>query len=193
MKKVIIPIVILIALVFTAYLLLFKKKEQSHEKLSPISVNSSDSLTGSIDGALQAYFTMKDAFVKSDTALVNSNASAFVIKLDLMKFADIKTDSTIIQLASQIKETISSQAKAIVSTTGIDAKRKIFQTVSDGMFDLLRTVRYNGSTVYQDYCPMAFNNAGAAWLSNSREIVNPYFGEKMLHCGELRDSVSISK
>lgn len=193
MKKVIIPIVILIALVFTAYLLLFKKKEQSHEKLSPISVNSSDSLNGSIDGALQAYFTMKDAFVKSDTALVNSNASAFVIKLDLMKFADIKTDSTIIQLASQIKETISSQAKAIVSTTGIDAKRKIFQTVSDGMFDLLRTVRYNGSTVYQDYCPMAFNNAGAAWLSNSREIVNPYFGEKMLHCGELRDSVSISK
>lgn len=193
MKKVIIPIVILIALVFTAYLLLFKKKEQSHEKLSPISVNSSDSLNGSIDGALQAYFTMKDAFVKSDTALVNSNASAFVIKLDLMKFADIKTDSTIIQLASQIKETISSQAKTIVSTTGIDAKRKIFQTVSDGMFDLLRTVRYNGSTVYQDYCPMAFNNAGAAWLSNSREIVNPYFGEKMLHCGELRDSVSISK
>lgn len=193
MKKVIIPIVILIALVFTAYLLLFKKKEQSHEKLSPISVNSSDSLNGSIDGALQAYFTMKDAFVKSDTALVNSNASAFVIKLDLMKFADTKTDSTIIQLASQIKETISSQAKAIVSTTGIDAKRKIFQTVSDGMFDLLRTVRYNGSTVYQDYCPMAFNNAGAAWLSNSREIVNPYFGEKMLHCGELRDSVSISK
>lgn len=193
MKKVIIPIVILIALVFTAYLLLFKKKEQSHEKLSPISVNSSDSLNGSIDGALQAYFTMKDAFVKSDTALVNSNASAFVIKLDLMKFADTKTDSTIIQLASQIKETISSQAKTIVSTTGIDAKRKIFQTVSDGMFDLLRTVRYNGSTVYQDYCPMAFNNAGAAWLSNSREIVNPYFGEKMLHCGELRDSVSISK
>lgn len=193
MKKVIIPIVILIALVFTAYLLLFKKKEQSHEKLSPISVNSSDSLNGSIDGALQAYFTMKDAFVKSDTALVNSNASAFVIKLDLMKFADIKTDSTIIQLASQIKETISSQAKTIVSTTGIDAKRKIFQTVSDGMFDLLRTVRYNGSTVYQDYCPMAFNHAGAAWLSNSREIVNPYFGEKMLHCGELRDSVSISK
>jgi Cu(I)/Ag(I) efflux system membrane fusion protein len=61
------------------------------------------------------------------------------------------------------------------------------------MFDLLRTIRYNGSKVYQQYCPMAFNNAGAAWLSNSTEIVNPYFGEKMLHCGDLRDSVNIAK
>ena len=37
--------------------------------------------------------------------------------------------------------------------------------------------------LYYQYCPMAFNNKGAYWLSNEEAIRNPYFGDKMLKCG----------
>ncbi|MFT4674108.1 MAG: hypothetical protein ACI9R6_001009, partial [Saprospiraceae bacterium] len=30
-----------------------------------------------------------------------------------------------------------------------------------------------------------FNNTGGYWLSNSKEIRNPYFGSKMLKCGRI--------
>jgi hypothetical protein len=40
-------------------------------------------------------------------------------------------------------------------------------------------------TIYKQYCPMAFSNTGAYWLSESKEIRNPYFGDKMLKCGRI--------
>ena len=36
---------------------------------------------------------------------------------------------------------------------------------------------------------MAFNDAGAYWLSAASDIKNPYFGKKMLTCGEVKDSI----
>jgi Cu(I)/Ag(I) efflux system membrane fusion protein len=61
--------------------------------------------------------------------------------------------------------------------------------ISAGLFDLVRTVRYDKEKIYLLHCPMAFNNTGADWLSNATEIKNPYFGKDMLTCGEVRDSV----
>jgi Cu(I)/Ag(I) efflux system membrane fusion protein len=44
-----------------------------------------------------------------------------------------------------------------------------------------------GKTVYYQFCPMANNNKGAYWLSESKVIRNPYFGEKMINCGETKE------
>jgi hypothetical protein len=193
MKKVIVPVLLIIVLVFGIYIVVFKKQEKQNrdEKPAPITVNTGDSLTGGTGLALQAYYDMKDAFVKSDTSQVNSTATIFVSKLEDIKAGDIKADNAIVELTTQLKGTLVTETNNLIAAKEIESKRKAFQVVSDGMFDFLRTIGYNGSKVYQQYCPMAFNNTGAAWLSNSTEIVNPYFGEKMLHCGDVRDSVSM--
>jgi hypothetical protein len=44
-------------------------------------------------------------------------------------------------------------------------------------------------SVYVAYCPMANNNEGANWLSNDKEIKNPYFGDKMLRCGSVMETI----
>jgi Cu(I)/Ag(I) efflux system membrane fusion protein len=36
---------------------------------------------------------------------------------------------------------------------------------------------------------MAFKDKGGFWLSNSEEVLNPYFGSKMLHCGEIQEKI----
>jgi Cu(I)/Ag(I) efflux system membrane fusion protein len=36
---------------------------------------------------------------------------------------------------------------------------------------------------------MADNNKGANWLSTEEEIRNPYFGEAMLTCGEVKSTI----
>jgi Cu(I)/Ag(I) efflux system membrane fusion protein len=43
--------------------------------------------------------------------------------------------------------------------------------------------------IYEQFCPMADNNKGAYWLSTTKEITNPYFGEAMLTCGEITDEM----
>jgi hypothetical protein len=37
---------------------------------------------------------------------------------------------------------------------------------------------------------MAFNNTGGYWLSNSKEIRNPFFGDKMLKCGRIEKEIN---
>ena len=45
-------------------------------------------------------------------------------------------------------------------------------------------------TLYKQYCPMAFNDQGAYWLSKEEEVFNPYFGDLMLHCGYVQETIS---
>ncbi|WP_347243496.1 efflux RND transporter periplasmic adaptor subunit [Thermogutta sp.] len=39
------------------------------------------------------------------------------------------------------------------------------------------------------YCPMAFSNQGAEWLQEGEEVANPYFGSRMLRCGEVKERI----
>lgn len=188
------------AAAYVAFLLsgcTFKNDEQASKDQNvivqgPIKVTGTDTLTGDVGLALQAYYNMKDAFIKSDTGLVNQDAPVFVSSVEKIALNDINADPALLQLAKDIQNQLTSESKKLVAATDIESKRRSFQIISDGLFDLLRTIRYSGSKVYQQYCPMAFNNKGAAWLSSSPEIVNPYFGAAMLHCGDIRDSVNIS-
>lgn len=194
MKKVAILTSMLIVAALLVYNFYFKKDTTVvNEKEVPLNVNTNDSLTGNMGGALQAYFNLKDAFIQSDTALVNKAGIQFVEKINLVGMQDVTGDASIVSLAGQLKQTLANESNKLVAEKDMEIKRKSFQQVSDALFDMLRTIQYNGSTVYQQYCPMAFDNNGAAWLSNSNDIVNPYFGSKMLHCGELRDSIATAK
>ncbi|MCW3110264.1 MAG: hypothetical protein JWQ09_4770, partial [Segetibacter sp.] len=100
-----------------------------------------------------------------------------------------KADSSIVEMAKGYVQTVSSEAKALAQEKDIEAKRKSFQMISDAMYDLVRTIRFDKEVVYHQFCPMAFNDAGAYWLSATSDVKNPYFGKKMLTCGEVKDSI----
>jgi Cu(I)/Ag(I) efflux system membrane fusion protein len=71
---------------------------------------------------------------------------------------------------------------------GIEPLRESFQDVSASMLAIARTFGHNtAQPLVEAYCPMAFNDAGAAWLQAGRAIRNPYFGAAMLGCGDVRD------
>ena len=46
-----------------------------------------------------------------------------------------------------------------------------------------------GQVVYNQYCPMADDNKGAYWLSNDKNVLNPYFGSAMLACGSVKQVI----
>ena len=64
----------------------------------------------------------------------------------------------------------------------LDGQRKYFSEFGTLMEPLLAGQIQSGY-IYKQFCPMAFQNNGGYWLSNSRTIQNPYFGSAMLTCG----------
>ena len=69
----------------------------------------------------------------------------------------------------------------------IEGLRASFQRLAAAMLGAVDAFGHPAETpLYEAYCPMAFGNKGAAWLQSGEKIANPYFGHKMLRCGEIR-------
>ncbi|MDE0558949.1 efflux RND transporter periplasmic adaptor subunit [Algoriphagus sp. NF] len=71
---------------------------------------------------------------------------------------------------------------------GIKEARVNFNSLSELILEANETYGLANRVVYKDYCPMAFGDEGAYWLSEKKEILNPYFGASMLTCGEVKET-----
>ena len=70
----------------------------------------------------------------------------------------------------------------------IDFQRAHFADLSNGVYDLVKAFGA-GRVVYHDHCPMARDNQGALWVSETKEIRNPYFGAAMPTCGSVEEEI----
>ncbi|MDC7997420.1 DUF3347 domain-containing protein [Gilvibacter sediminis] len=119
-----------------------------------------------------------DAYIALKTTLVNSDVEATSQAADalLTAFSNMGVDEETFLAAQFVME-----SKEIAAQR--DGFNKLTPIVEQMVVDNIE-----GGAVYKQYCPMAFNNTGAYWLSNSKEIYNPYFGDMMLNCGRVSDT-----
>ncbi|MBC7826572.1 MAG: DUF3347 domain-containing protein [Chitinophagaceae bacterium] len=193
MKKVLIAILLLAAVGSGAYYF-FGKGDSKNKNEKPRAIElgeNSGAFNQSYQKLLTAYYNLKDALVASDTIKANAASKELLGYSDSLRISEIKDDSTgvIKETAKTFTGTISGSANALIKESTLEAKRKEFEMISDALYTLTQTVRYGGEKIYYQYCPMAFNNKGAYWLSNQPVIRNPYFGDEMLECGEVKDSL----
>ena len=98
-------------------------------------------------------------------------------------------------LSGEARAAWTDQQKALVSTMDsftstedLDLLRKAFSRLGDRLFQTLVTFEVQTGG-FRMYCPMAFDNNGAFWLSGSEEIRNPYMGQQMLTCGDIKQEL----
>lgn len=144
---------------------------------------------------MEGYFQLKDNFIAEKDTLITNQTQQLIVAVAATAgvLDELKADSSIVSTARTYTTSISSELKAVYMEKDIEERRKSFQMVSEQLYDLIRTVKYDRAVVYHQYCPMAFNDAGAFWLSNSSDIRNPYLPKKMLICGEVKDSIDFRK
>ena len=172
-----------------------KAKEQPVLPQSPLSKSTnSDTFNLSFRKLMADYYALKEGFVDEKDSAIAQSARSMMVAADSLKLKALQADSNIIATALTYSSGISSELKkGLLGEKKIEGKRKSFQIISDQLYDLVRTVQYDREVVYHDYCPMAFNDQGANWLSNTADIRNPYIPKKMISCGEIKDSIDFRK
>ncbi len=76
--------------------------------------------------------------------------------------------------------------RIITSTGDRDLQRLQFINLSKALINAIQSFGTSfDSPLYVQFCPMANNDKGATWVSLEEEIINPYFGDAMLHCGNV--------
>lgn len=169
---------------------------EAEEKAAPLTINgNTDVFNESFTRLLTAYYALKDAFVANDTVKINAAAASVLLNSGGLKISEIKGDSTgmISETAKHFTETINGSADALQAEPDIEAKRREFYMITDAMWSLTRTVRYEGQKVYYHFCQSSLDNSGAYWLSDNKAIRNPYSAENATPCGEVTDSLDYSK
>ena len=80
-------------------------------------------------------------------------------------------------------------AEHIASNAGnIGHQREHFDTLSQEVYELVKATGA-GQKLYYTNCPMYNNNKGANWLSETKEVSNPYLGKAMLTCGSIKEEL----
>ncbi len=133
-----------------------------------------------------AYFALKDALVVTDAQMTSTKSTDFLTALkgiDFIKMSEVQ-QKFFTSLFLEMEE----DAKHIISNVEIGHQRGHFNRLSNNLFAVDKAFKANKNTIYQQFCPMAFNDTGAFWLSDKKEIKNPYFGDKMLKCGKIIDT-----
>lgn len=204
MKKGFLILSIIIAAIAIYFLFFYKHPDEANNEVKQTALRVSahtDEFNKSFSDIMQTYYTMKDALVNWDTAKASAAAMQLSAAIPALPLKEMNADSLIINTALSYSFNVSGQAKVVAAEGSIEAKRHAFSTLSENLYNLLRTVKYDQNTIYHDKCPMAFQDSIAAyWLSDQREIVNPYLGNKhpkyhsgMLHCGNIEDSIGLVK
>jgi hypothetical protein len=70
----------------------------------------------------------------------------------------------------------------------IKHQRSHFVQMSEVVYELVKNFGA-GRPLYHDHCPMARDNQGAMWVSEVKEIKNPYFGSEMFKCGKVEEVI----
>lgn len=199
MKRIFLVLTIAVVGVGVAvYFLFFNKSEKSgppEEKQKPVAIGQHTStFTQSYSELITAYTGLKDALVASDTAKATAAALKLAIASDSLKINEIQGDTGNVIKPTAVTYTsmITSSAKGLAGESSLSEMRKEFEMIADNLWQLTRVVRYDGQKLFWQYCPMAFNNRGAYWISSERQVRNPYFGNDMLECGKVADSLDYS-
>jgi hypothetical protein len=132
---------------------------------------------------LTSYYGIKDALVSSDANAAANQAAEFA---KTIKAIDMKSlpDAGMTTFMS-LQDKLTKDASYIAGNKDISRQREHFATLSANMFTLAKGLKISSQPIYQAYCPMK----KATWLSSETAIKNPYFGNQMLTCGKVTETL----
>ncbi len=146
--------------------------------------------------SVEEYTNLNATDSKSEVQFSDNKTQKIYLQYLEVKAAMVNTDSVAVQKASKKLVSIISSSeedkqlkatsKLISLTKNIKKQRDFFVTLTSEIEKHIANAEITSGEVYKQFCPMAFGGEGGYWLSDSKEIRNPYYGNKMLTCGTVK-------
>jgi len=146
-----------------------------------------DQKTSKTTAILNSYLELKNALVADNTEVAATTGKTLfdaLAKFDQSSIAGAQKQEVI-----DIIENAREQAEHISENSGkMDHQREHFEILSKDIKDLI-AITGTERVLYETFCPMYNKGKGGMWLSETKEIKNPYFGSKMMKCGEIQEEI----
>ena len=139
-----------------------------------------------VNKVLNAYIQLKDALVKSDGTSSFGASKALLTAIQEVNMSELNADTHTqwMKVVNDLKE----DAEHISDTKEITHQRDHFMSLSTNLYSVIKVSKL-GTPVFYEFCPMANKGKGANWLSLENKIKNPYYGNQMLTCGKVVETI----
>jgi hypothetical protein len=143
--------------------------------------------TVSIKKILSAYLQLKNAFTQ-DNSTEAANAGK-TLETAFKHFDKTALTATQKKTFEDVEDDAREHAEHIGKNSGnIAHQREHFEILSKDIYDLVKTFGA-GQVLYKDFCPMYNKGKGAFWISETKDINNPYLGKTMPTCGTIKEEI----
>jgi Protein of unknown function (DUF3347) len=140
-----------------------------------------------IGASLTSYYTLNDALVDSDAVKASINADELAKTFDAVDTTKMTAAQKTIW--GKLEKLLRLDAKHIKDNKETEHQREHFAKLSNNMYALVFKFKANETEAYLQYCPMK----KASWLSDKKDVRNPYYGSKMLDCGSVKATLKKNK
>lgn len=172
-----------------------ENQNSSNDKLSTQTDNGGASTSSkaeaknavSIKEIVGAYLQIKNAFTNDNSTAAASAGTA--LETAFKNFHKAALTAVQKKTFEDVEDDAREHAEHIGKNGGnIAHQREHFEPLSNDMYDLVKAFG-SGQVLYKDFCPMYNNKKGAAWISETKEIKNPYYGKAMPTCGSIKEEI----
>ncbi|MEM7234559.1 MAG: efflux RND transporter periplasmic adaptor subunit [Planctomycetota bacterium] len=137
-----------------------------------------------LDSFVTAYLAVSDALVRSD---LSASKQAFTRIEKIFSAASPPNSAEAKPIWSEIAAELQKTTKAASSAENLAAVRVAFASLTALVKTIEDRFGHAKGILYETHCPMAFDNKGGSWYQLTPQIANPYFGDAMLRCGEVKN------
>lgn len=130
-----------------------------------------------VQNILTHYLHIKNALVKDDAIQAAVAAQGFIKNLNGISYQQISEGNV---------NALLKDAGVISNSTDLNMQRKVFNNFSDNITILAKKLPLSENDLFIQYCPMK----KASWISDTKEIKNPYYGSSMLTCGNIKETIN---
>lgn len=145
--------------------------------MSPLVFGESDVFNNSMKALVVEYLVITKSLAADKTSGITESAKKIVILSASLEPAEYVGNHA--EAVRKIPGQLQKAAGALQQAKDIEAMREILKDLSKPF--ALWTSLTNPDGLYVAYCPMK----PGSWLQDQKEINNPYYGSKMLRCGEI--------
>ncbi|TDQ30101.1 efflux RND transporter periplasmic adaptor subunit [Tenacibaculum caenipelagi] len=165
-----------------------KKSMMNHTKEIVESFEVPEKFKEQLQKAYNNYIVLKDALVKTDAGAAKINAENLKRDLEVIDMKLLASESAHKEWMMLIPA-LKTNSEKIAQASDVNMQRKHFKVLSEHFIMAVQSFGIKEVT-YKQYCPMADSDKGAYWLSKEKQVLNPYFGDMMLKCGEVKETIN---
>jgi hypothetical protein len=153
-----------------------------------ISLAKAAAPANNIDKITSAYLGIKNALAAGNGTLAQAKGKELLDALSTDPGKGLNADQQ--KLLNSYLDKLKFDSRHISEVAKVDHQREHFESLSKNMYEVLKGLKVNTSTLYEQYCPMK----KAYWLSESPTIKNPYYNDKEMEtCGKTTATLSAVK